>query len=154
MLQIFSFDPGLITGWCRISITEDGQVGYFTCGETNHLGVGNMLLEDPSLMAAVNNRTIETVFVLETFTMNSKISQQPASLETIGLIKYFAQRHGVPVKMVPPSSHKNLIKDRVLQRAGLWSPSPDGHQVDAARLGLWYLVTKRKVLRDCLKESR
>lgn len=150
--MVVYIDPGLVTGWCSLSIHE-GEVRLFNCGETDHLGIGNLLFDNLALKAAVENQGIETIFVVERFIMNSKVSQQPYSLETIGLIRYFANLHHIPFNMVSPSEHKKLITNNVIKRAGLWTPSPDGDQMDAVRLCLWYTITKKNLLTHLLSKG-
>lgn len=150
IIHIWAFDPGLLTGWCHISV-HDGEVGVFNSGETDHLGVGNMLSDNPALKAAVNRPELEVVFVAERFIMNSKVSPQPWSLETIGLIRYFSAIYQIPLVFQAPSEAKNLIKNDVVKRAGLWIPG-QGHAVDSVRHALYYLV-KKGLLTECLKSS-
>ena len=142
-----------MTGWSHLSI-HDNAVGVFNCGEADHQGVGNLLFDNQALKAAVSKRDlVETVFVVERFIMNAKITQQPYSLETIGLIRYFVIHNQITLEMVSPSSHKNLISNDVIKRAGLWVPSSGGHQMDAVRIALWYLITRKGLLKECLKAS-
>lgn len=153
MLHIYSFDPGETTGWCHISIHEDGEVGVFNCGETDHLGIGNMLFDNQALKHVLSKKEIETVFVIEKFIMNSKITQSPWSLETTGLIRYFALRYNVPlIDTQKPSEVKNLITNDVIKRAGFWVPG-QGHAMDSVRHCLWYLIVKRGKLKECLRSS-
>lgn len=152
MVHIYGWDPGLVSGWCHISVHE-GEVGIFNCGETNHLGVGNMLYDNPALMAAVNRKELEVVFVAERYVQNPKQSFQPWSFETNGLIRYFADHYQIPFYLQGPSEVKNLIKDPVLKQAGLWEPSKDGHQMDAVRHALYYLITKKGLLKECLRKN-
>lgn len=150
-LSLYAFDPGKVTGWCHLSI-NDGEVGALSYGEMDHIGVGNLLRDSHVLKAAVSKEEIETVFVAESFVMNSKISQQPFSLETIGLIRYFAAIYQVPLHFQTPSQVKSLIKDEVIKRADLWVPSKGGHQLDAVRHSLYYLIVKRGLLRQFLSK--
>jgi hypothetical protein len=149
MVHLWAFDPGETTGWCHLSV-HDGEIGCFNSGETAHNGIGNMLYDNPALKIAVGKHEIETVFVVERFVMNAKITQSPWSLETIGLIKYFADYYHVPVEFQMPSQAKNLIKNEVIQRAGLYVPGR-GHAMDAVRHALYYLTVKKGLLKECLR---
>src|SRR5690349_13242159 len=112
MIHVWSFDPGETTGWTHLSVNQDEEVGHFSCGEDNHLGIGNRLFDNLHLELAVERRSqIEIHFVAEKFVMNSKISQSPWSLETMGLIRYFADRNQIPLHIQTPAQVKNLIKD-------------------------------------------
>lgn len=149
MIHCWAFDPGETTGWCHLSVHE-GEVGVFNCGQANHVQVGNMLYDNPALKAALSRQELEVVFVAEIFVINSKISQSPWSLETIGLIRYFANHYHVPLHMQTVSAAKNLIKDKVLRKAGLYQPGQQ-HANDAIRHALYYLTAKRGLLTECLK---
>lgn len=148
MLQVISFDPGKATGWCQLSILE-GAVNNFDYGEADLLGVGNFLFDNPPLSASLKNSEIKTVIVIEKFVMNSKITQSPWSLEVTGLVRYFAEKNHLPVYSQTVSQAKKLITDAVLKRAGLYTPG-FGHVRDSVRHGLFHLVTREKVLRECL----
>lgn len=148
MIHCYAFDPGEVSGWCHISVHE-GEVGIFNCGETDHIGVGNMLYDNPALKFALDRPEIDVTFLAEKFMMNTKVTPQPWSLETIGLIRYFADKYQVPFIMSSPSQHKGLISDKVIKKAGLWVPGK-GHAMDSVRVALLYLTTKKKVLQECL----
>lgn len=148
MVHVYSFDPGLTTGWCHISVHEGG-IGVFNSGETDHVGVGNMLSDNTAIKAAVNRPELDIAFITERFVMNTKVSPQPWSLETIGLIRYFSAIYQVPLFFQGPSEAKNLIKDSVIKKAGLWVPGA-GHAMDATRHALYYLITKKNVLTELL----
>lgn len=151
IIHIWAFDPGLVTGWCHISV-HDGEIGVFNSGETDHLGIGNMLSDNPALKAAVSRPGLDVVFAIERFIMNTKVSPQPWSLETTGLIRYFSAIYEIPLVFQSPSEAKNLIKNDVVKRAGLWVPG-QGHAVDSVRHALYYLVKKKGLLTECLRPS-
>ena len=152
MIHIWSFDPGETTGWCHLS-AHDNEIGCFNCGETDLNGIGNLLYDNPSLRAAVSKHdVIETTFVVEKYVMNSKITQSPWSLETTGLIRYFANMYHINLEFQMPSQAKNLVRNTVLNKAGLYVPGQD-HAMDAARHALYYLVVKKGLLKECLKTS-
>lgn len=137
MIHIKAFDPGKATGWAEV-VAEKSDKGVIfhkvEVGEADLFEVGDIVKVTPDL--------VDTVFVGERYTMNAKISQSPWSLEVIGLIRYFAEFHGVPFELVPPASHKNLIGKEVIRRAKLWVPGKP-HAMDALSVALWYLVAKR-----------
>lgn len=151
MLHLWAFDPGETTGWCHMSVFNN-EVGCFNSGESDHSQIGNMLYDNPALRAAVAKQEIETVFVVEKFIMNAKITQSPWSLETTGLIRYFASYYHIPLVIQTPSQAKNLIKNDVIKRAGLWVPGK-GHSMDAVRHALCFLTTKKGLLTECLRTT-
>lgn len=151
ILHIWSFDPGKMSGWCHLSVHNEAETGIFNCGEADHFQIGNMLYDNPALKSAVTNPAIETVFVCESYQVTPGKTSGYWSLETIGLIRYFAGYYQVPLHLYKSSDHKPLIKDNIIKKAGLWEPSKNGHQMDATRLCLYYLTTQRKVLTECLR---
>lgn len=149
MIHIWSFDPGKCTGWSHLSVHSNGEMGIFNCGQSDHLQIGNMLYDNPALKAAAGKPEIETVFVAEKFTMSPGKTQQPWSLETIGLIRYFSAFYQIPFYMVSPSQHKPLIKDDVIKRAGLWTPGQP-HAMDSVRVCLYWMIKEKGLLTWCL----
>lgn len=147
LLHIYSFDPGETTGWCHLSIHED-EVGLFNYGQADHISIGNMLFENAALKQVTSKPEIEIVFVCESY------QQRPGknttwSLETIGLIRYFAEKYGIPLHMQQPSEAKSLISNDTLKRAGLWVVGQE-HARDAVRHALYYLIKERRLLTECL----
>lgn len=151
MVHVWGWDPGETTGWCHVSVHDSGEIGVFNSGQADHFGVGNLLYDNPSLKTIVSKPEIETVFVVEKYVMNSKISQSPWSLETTGLIRYFSNVYHIPIHIQTPSQVKNLIKNEVIQQAGLYVPG-QGHAMDAVRHALYFLIVKKGLLKDCLKQ--
>jgi hypothetical protein len=152
MLHIWSFDPGETTGWCHLSV-HNGEVGVFNSGQADHFQIGNMLYDNPALKAAVKNAVIETVFVCESYIQRPGKTQAPWSLETIGLIRYFANVYGIPFHLQAPSEAKTLITDKVIKKADLWVPGQK-HAMDSVRHVLYYLVKERKLLTECLRPEQ
>jgi len=143
ILQIWSFDPGLTTGWRQINVF-DGEIGNSDGGQADHFQIGNFLSESQVLRQAARNPAVDVQIVIEKFTMSPAKSQEPWSLETTGLIKYFASKYAAPVSMYRPSEWKPLIKDEVIKRSGLWIPGKR-HMMDATGIALYYLVKERKM---------
>lgn len=149
LVHVWSFDPGQTTGWCHLSVHED-EIGIFNCGEADHFQVGNMLYDNPALKAAVKNSCIKTLFVVEKFTMSSKITPAPWSLETTGLIRYFSNYYNIPFHLQTPSQAKNLVPDSLLKKLEIYVPG-QGHAMDATRHAVFRLLTKEGCLKKCLK---
>lgn len=104
-----------------------------------------MLYDNPALKAAGHKPEIETIFVCESYQVTPGKTAGYWSLETIGLIRYFASYYRVPFYMFKSSDHKPLIKPEVIQRAGLWK-SGQKHSNDAAGLAIYWLIKERKLL--------
>ena len=130
----------------------EGEVGIFDCGEADHNQIGNMLYDNQELRMALDRPELEMVFIIEKYVINSKISQSPWALETTGLIRYFANRSHIPLHMQTPSQVKNLITNDVVKRAGLYTPGSP-HAVDSVRHALFYLITRKGLLTECLRPS-
>lgn len=145
--NVFSVDPGLVSGYAHLIIT-DNKVSFFKVGQCDHFELGNMLKREEMIQS-----DIKTVFICESYKQNCRMTQSPYSLESIGLVRYWAYVYEVEFVLVNPSQHKSLIKDDLIKRVGLWSPSKGGHQNDAIRVGLWYLIAKRKLLTQYLKKE-
>lgn len=149
MVHVWAFDPGETTGWCHMSVHDEG-IGVFDLGELDHFAIGNLLFDNPTLRAAVSKQNIiQMEFVVEKYIMNSKITQSPWSLETTGLIRYFAKIYNVPMNSQTPSQAKNLITNDIIQKAGLYVPGK-GHAMDAVRHALYFLTVKKGLLKGCL----
>lgn len=150
MIHVWAFDPGETTGWCHLSVHNE-EVGCFNCGEADLNGIGNLLYDNPALKTAVQKQDlIETAFVVEKYVMNSKITQSPWSLETTGLIRYFANVYHIGLVSQTPSQAKNLISNDIIKRAGIYEAGM-GHAMDAVRHALYFLVIKKGLLKECLK---
>lgn len=150
MLHIYSFDPGLTTGWAHISVKDD-EVSLFRHGQCDHYEIGDMLL-NLNVSQAVNCPDITLKFVCESFQMTPAKSPAPWSLETIGLIRYWANKYGIELKMYAPSEHKSLVSNDVIKRAGFWVPGQQ-HAMDAARLSIYYLIKECGLLKWSLLKN-
>lgn len=146
MLEVYSFDPGLATGFAYVAF-NDGEIVDWRATQIDHEGVGDWII---SFIQDYPLTHIERVIVCESFTMTMKKSQSPWSLEAIGLLRYASLKTGVPLEMQQPAAAKSLIRDAVIKAAGMWQPGK-GHDMDAVRHALYYLMTKRKALTECLK---
>lgn len=96
---------------------------------------------------SIHSPDIETVFVCESFQAGR--GAEPYSLETIGLIRYFAHHYQIDFVMHSPSEAKSLIKDDTLRRAGWWTPGKR-HANDAVIIAVYYAIKKRNLLTSCL----
>ena len=147
MVHIYSFDPGQTTGWAHLSIKDD-EVSLFRVGEADHFEIGDMLRTSP-IFSAATSTDIDAVFVAEAYRPNPRKSFAPWSLETIGLIRYYANLYSIPLNMYQPSEAKSLIKDDTLRRANLWTPGKR-HANDAVICAVYYLVKERGLMTSCL----
>lgn len=147
MLQIWAFDPGLTTGFAHI-VYHLGEIVAWNVAQLDHEQVGDWMAATISLAP---HDADENIIVCESFTMTMKKSQSPWSLEAIGLLRFASLKTGYPLVMQTPAAAKSLIRDEVIKSAGMYIPGKD-HQRDAQRHALYYLMTNRKVLTECLRE--
>lgn len=147
-IEIWSVDPGLLSGWCHISVL-DNKVSLFKTGEGDHFEIGKMFHDNPALTNASEH---DFTIIVESFKQNARMKPAPWSLETLGLVRYFAHVYNIPFIIVNPSEHKTLITNAVIKRAGLWSPTKGGHQNDAVRMSLYFLIKERNLLTGCLRK--
>lgn len=148
MIHVYAFDPGKTTGWAHISVNGDG-LSLFRSGQADHFEIGDMFQNFQVHHNAVVSPDIEIIFVSETYQFTPGKSPAPWSLETIGLIRYWANYYNIPLMEQMPSEAKSLITNEVLKRAELWTPGQQ-HACDAARHALYYLIKDRKMLTECL----
>lgn len=148
MIHVWAFDPGKVTGWAHLSVIDD-ELSLFRSGQSDHFEIGDMFQNNDVFNRAVDRPDVEPVFVCETFLQSPTNTQAPWSLETIGLIRYWANYYKIPLKMQMPSEAKTLVKDSVLKKADLWTPGMD-HARDATRHALYYLIKNKRLFTSCL----
>lgn len=151
LLHIWGFDPGKVTGWSHLSV-RDGEVSLFRTGEADHIEIGDMLLNNPAFSHDLYGSDVEIAFVCESYKPNPRQTPAPWSLETIGLIRYFASHYNIPFILVQPSEHKSLITDQRIKNAGLWTPGKR-HANDSVSIALYYLIKEKGLLTSCLIQS-
>lgn len=148
LIRFVGVDPGLKTGLCSFTVSEEDEITHGEHYEIDHLGVGqyfeNSITDwgDSGVIVAMES------FIITPGT--TKKTQAPWSLETIGIVRYFVEKAGGSLRMSAPSAHKKLITDDVLKRAGLHFPG-EGHATDAARVGLHCAMIDHKLARWALR---
>lgn len=129
-MLLAAVDPGRINGFAVYST----DLGSFVCWESSQLDV-------ESLDGCA-------VVICEDFDINAKTveyTSQKEALFNIGILKQFCKDRGKTLKM-QKRSEKKWSTDRKLKALAWFKPTPDGHQNDAARHLLKYLV-KNNLLR-------
>lgn len=158
MIHVWAFDPGKMTGWAHLSVNGDDDISLFRCGQGDHKEIGDMLRSNQALTfttashpfsAGPTPTDIEAVFVCESFQMTPGKSPQNWSLETTGLIRYWADFYSIPFKLQMPSEAKTLVTDKALKKAELYTPGQP-HANDASRHALYYLIKNKRILTSCL----
>lgn len=153
MTRVIGIDPGKASGICSVSIDEEGNLNSVEALEVDHMGLGHYM-EMVHGQWRVNGT--KPTIVIETFTITSqtaKNSAAPWSLEGIGLVRYFADKAGFKLVFQTPAQAKRLATNELLKAAGLYVPTPGGHQNDAARHVCYYLMTDKGLLQDAIRKT-
>jgi hypothetical protein len=135
---VLAVDPGVATGWadCRVSdlVINSGA-------ENDQL---NFCMRADTWMQWRRGDGSRTVVVCERFLITertAKLSQQPASLEIIGCVRYLAWKYAVTfAPLQAPGDAKKFITNDRLRQAGLYSTND--HARDALRHLLLFLVNQ------------
>lgn len=139
--RIFGVDPGLATGWCLYDVHEQ-----------------TVKLEesDPQSFYRHAQDAIEMwqadIIVCESFIITpatAKKTQQPWSLELIGVLRFLSWQCSVTFQLQPPSI-KPYVTNPMLKAAGWWLPGSAGHAHDAARHVAFYCAQNGVTLSDAL----
>lgn len=135
MTTVLAVDPGVLTGYAMwddtsMQLGDYGEVPHmefldyvWELTETNHIDV--IVVEDYIITA----RTL-------------KLSRQNASLEQIGALRWMAKYAGSEYVIQPPAS-KAFSTDNKLKHIEWWRPSSGGHQNDAIRHLVVYLLDQK-----------
>lgn len=148
MISVIGIDPGLQTGVCEIEI-EDGIIKTYNLFEWDF---GQYCDWIKALTPWAMYQTDLTI-ACERFTITPKTPAKEAhwSIENTGIAKEWCRVFGANWFDARPAETKPLITNNVLKAGGLYVPSK-GHALDSVRVALYYLITKRKMLEECLRE--
>lgn len=129
-MNILAVDPGLLTGYAW---WVDGEVIHY--GEADH----RIFVQWASDRASAVDVVVCEDYVITPQTL--KKTRQNYSLWQIGWIMYeFGTIRKTQVTLQLPSKAKTFADDEKLERLGWRHPTPGGHQDDAHRHLLAYLV--------------
>jgi hypothetical protein len=129
MPEVLSLDPGVTTGWAMWNAG-----GMYACGEANQEETGRRI------DGMTSNFGSNLVIVCEAYVITAETlrrSRQTASLELIGVAKYFTAVRGSGIVIQTASS----TDDRL--RAAGWKQRGAGHADDALRHLCTYLVKNK-----------
>lgn len=127
--MIIAVDPGVVTGvamWDRefASFQEEAYGALYRIESMlRQGGVDTVVCEAYTITAATLRKT-----------------RQPASLESIGALRYMCRRGSVEFVLQTPADAKRFASDQKLKAAGWYTPTPGGHANDAARHLMTYLA--------------
>ena len=127
---ILAVDPGYMTG-----------VAWFD-GDEMHGAELQITESDTWLFKTITERK-PTVVICEAFriTVNTaKNTQAPWSLELIGVTRLACRMAGITLAMQSPSTAKGFAKDDKLKALGWYTSTKGGHQNDAVRHLMVWLV--------------
>ena len=135
MSRILALDPGLHTGAAIFDVWGDERDGW------NHWQVEGGV---HGIAHFLKNCGGWDVMVCEAFNLDGRTPKPDLTpVEVIGYLKGTYS----PIQFVTPATHKPLITDAVLKRAGYYPKRGEvkgGHSTDAIRIALWYLVKQQK----------
>jgi hypothetical protein len=145
---LLAIDPGKATGFAVMDISDlsnpiiistDELAQYETCRRAEELLSGDIHIE-----------VVMEAFIITPQT--GKLNDVNFSLEIIGAVRYFAQKHGAPFSLQKPADAKSFSTNARLKAVGLWHVGGEGHAMDALRHVLLYMVRKHKWRPDNLLE--
>jgi hypothetical protein len=132
---LLAIDPGLATGVAYLDIEDPMEpiiIGsYELVPEEFYVMVEEILEEHGS-----NVRVVIERFIVSEET--AKKSQQPWSLELIGVTRKECWKNGTTMVLQKPSD-KEFATNEKLRHVGFWHVGGDGHANDAFRHALVYL---------------
>lgn len=147
-------DPGKATGICSVAINPDtGDLAFVECLEVDHMDLGHYM---ETVYGQWRSLGVKPTIIIESFTITAataKNSPAPWSLEAIGLVRFFCGKAGFDLVFQTPAQAKRLATNELLKAAGLYVPSPGGHQADAARHVCYYLMTNKGLLQDAIRAT-
>jgi hypothetical protein len=124
---LFAFDPGQTTGWAI----------YETASERVKSGEDDfdLFCERMELLFAAYGADLDVTGERFTITAaTAKKTQQPWSIEVIGVAKYLAHKFGCgTVTLQSPADAKRFGTNERLKNMGWWVPGTAGHDKDALR---------------------
>ncbi len=133
-MKIFSVDPGMGTGW---AFWDDGLLASF--GETDH----EQFSKDIDQWFARLDVVVCEDYIITPQTL--KKTRQLYSLHLIGFLKYRCLAVGTEFVLQKPGDAKRFADDDKLKLLDWWHPTKDGHQNDAIRHLLTYLVSQKLI---------
>lgn len=124
---VFSFDPGKMTGWALCNTATMAV----DCGEDDF----DLYCERVEHWFGHYGEQLDVVGERYTITAaTAKKTQQPWSLEVIGVTKYLAHKFGCgTVTLQAPADAKKFATNDRLRAMGWWVPGTAGHDKDALR---------------------
>lgn len=134
-MRVLAVDPGKMTGWADWKGPDGlaaGQMPHF-----EFLRFAEQLIAGQHVSAVVCEDFIITMGTL-------KKSRETWSLEQIGCIRYWCDKHRVPLVMQTPAQAKAFSTDDKVQALGWWQPGLE-HANDALRHLVLHLVRNRLI---------
>lgn len=147
MFTVVALDPGGTTGWAayqaeRLWNPLEERFEYvnesFSSGQ---LGPGDHHNELDILLGHLHTQDYHIISERFEYRNQSRAGLDLSSREYIGVAKRFAQERCVPLWLQSAAQAKGFVKDRHLEKLGLWSPGMK-HAMDSYRhLLYWFIYT-------------
>lgn len=142
-MRIVSLDPGGTTGWAAFTRSQNDDVTEGEWWRSQLEGEHHGGLYD-ALESFAPEVVIYERFMYQRRELDKGVSLSLASVEYIGVIKLWHERHCETVDLVCQTPHqaKVLWTDDKLKKLGLYTPNAP-HANDATRHLLYFLVVTR-----------
>lgn len=137
--RIVCFDPGDTTGIAMMnkeSIFHCGTLQWFDMMKFEEFIDGHYLekydkwiVEEWRLYPHMAKTMIHSIFI---------------PCQVIGIIRYFANKHDVPLVFQKAADVKRFMTNEKLKQTGLYQTGMTNHVNDAIRHGLYYLITHKE----------
>ncbi len=142
-MKILAVDPGMGTGWARWvdgDLEDYGEMDHneFAADAYETLEMAGSHWAEPPIDLNVCEDYIITPQTL-------KKTRQLYSLHLIGFLKYLCDINEVEFILQKPSDAKRFADDDKLKLLDWYNPTTDGHQNDALRHLLTYLVSRKLI---------
>lgn len=129
-LTIVAVDPGKMTGWAML------KLGEFSSGQT--VGSAFLIWIDEALQGGLMPSIVCEDFIYTAQT--AKKSRQTWSTESIGVLRFLADKYRVSFTLQPPVDAKKFSTNDKLKQLDWYTPTKGGHANDAARHLLLYCI--------------
>ena len=136
-MRILAIDPGMMNGWARWE--DDDLTDY---GEMDHEEFATDVFQSLTLLGPWDAVVCEDYLItIQTL----KKTRQLYSLHLIGFFKYLCRIMDIPFILQTPAEAKSFSTNDKLKALGWYFPTPDGHQNDAIRHLMLYLVNEKQI---------
>lgn len=138
---LISSDPGKLTGVCIIDISEKSNYKVVDSKELDRTGYYDYMDE---ALERYKKQGANVILLGESFVIDEetiKLTRQNWSSELLGVLDYWAYKHGFP-KFEQLRTKKAFGNNERLKLAGFWHKGGEGHANDAFRHAMAWLADR------------